>query len=201
MFGGLSSPLPLTGDFNKDIETAYTYFQRELNNRQKRPSLFDKQVFIEAHEQIDGRPQGFWHIISLEEKHRFEILPCVNDQNISLCSQNCTNSHHTVLIKNESERRNICLLRASRLPWIVDIIRLANRDDSSVSVWFKSENGHQSGKLYLHYNHAGADYILIFSAEKHFYRLISAYPVFYSRDKARFEKDAEKYCWSYFERK
>ena len=59
MFGGLSSPLPLTGDFNKDIETAYTYFQRELNNRQKRPSLFDKQVFIEAHEQIDGRPQGF----------------------------------------------------------------------------------------------------------------------------------------------
>ena len=146
-------------------------------------------------------PQGFWHIISLEEKHRFEILPCVNDQNISLCSQNCTNSHHTVLIKNESERRNICLLRASRLPWIVDIIRLANRDDSSVSVWFKSENGKQSGKLYLRYNHAGADYILIFSAEKHFYRLISAYPVFYSRDKARFEKDAEKYCWSYFERK
>ena len=150
--------MPLTGDFDKDIETAYTYFQRELNNRQKRPSLFDKQVFIEAHEQIDGCPQGFWHIISLEEKHRFEILPCVNDQNISLCSQNCTNSHHT-------------------------------------------ENGKQSGKLYLRYNHAGADYILIFSAEKHFYRLISAYPVFYSRDKARFEKDAEKYCWSYFERK
>lgn len=83
----------------------------------------------------------------------------------------------------------------------MDIIRLANRDDSSVSVWFKSENGKQSGKLYLRYNHADADYILIFSAEKHFYRLISAYPVFYSRDKARFEKDAEKYCWSYFERK
>lgn len=201
MYGVLSSPLALTGDFNKDIEIAYNFFQNELNNRQKRPTLFDKEVFIEAHEQIDGRPQGFWHVISLEEKHQFKVLPCVNDQNISLCAQNCIDSHHVISIKNKSERRNICLLRASRLPWIVDIIKLASRNDPSVSVWLKAGHGKQSEKLYLRYNHAGADYILIFSAEKHYYRLISAFPVFYNNDRIKFEKDAKTYHWSYFNKK
>lgn len=199
MFGVLSSPLKLTGDFERDIDAAYEYFQREINDRNKRPTLFDKEVFIEAHEKIDERPQGFWHIISLEQTHHFKVLPCVNDGNIDLCDQNCNQSLHSVAIKSGTEVRNICLLRASRLPWIVDIIKLACKGDPSVNVWLKPGKGKQSNKLYLRYNHDGADYVLIFSAEKRFYRLISAFPVFYTSDKADFEKEYQKHAWSYFD--
>lgn len=199
MYGVLSDPLTLSGDIEKDIDTAYEYFQLAINNRSKRPTLFDKEVFIEANEQINGRPQGFWHAISLEDKHHFKVLPCVNDGNIDLCAQNCSSGHHQIAIKYGVEVRNICLLRASRLPWIVDIIKLASRKDPSVKVWRKPSGGKQSDKLYLRYNHGGADYVLIFSAEKWFYRLISAYPVFYTSEKADFDKESVKYAWSYFD--
>ena len=199
MYGVLSAPLTLSGNFNDDVDIAYDFFQREINDRSKRPTLFDKEVFIEAHEQIDGRPQGFWHVISLDNRHRFKVLPCVNDGNIDLCGQNCNNGHRQIAIKYGVEVRNICLLRASRLPWIVDIIKLASRKDPSVKVWRKPGGGKQSDKVYLRYNHDGADYVLIFSAEKRFYRLISAFPVFYTSDKADFDKECAEYAWSYFD--
>ena len=200
MYGVLSSPLTFSGNFDEDVNTAYEYFQSAINDRRKRPTLFDKEVFIEAKEQIEDRPQGFWHAISLEERHSFKVLPCVNDGNINLCEQNCLEKHHQISIKYGAETRNICLLRASRLPWIIDIIKLANRDDPSVNVWLKPGKGKASDKLYLRYNHDGADYVLIFSVEKHFYRLISAFPVFYTNEKADFDKDYANFAWSYFSR-
>lgn len=198
MFGQLSSPLTLSGSFDEDISVAYDYFQNAINNRSKRPALFDKEIYIEANENIDDKPVGFWHVVSIEESHHFEVLPCVNDGSINLCDQNCVTKQHQVLIKHETERRNICLLRASRLPWIVDIIKLANKGDPSVKTWLKPSPGKLSGKLYLRYNHDGADYVLIFSAERHFYRLISAFPVFYRKQKAEFDKDYSEYAWFYF---
>ena len=45
MYGVLSSPLELTGDFEKDIDIAYEYFSTAINDRKKRPTLFDKEVF------------------------------------------------------------------------------------------------------------------------------------------------------------
>ena len=194
----LSPPLKLTGDINADIESTFNYFQENINDRTRRPTLFDKEVFIEANEIIDNCPVGFWHLISLEEKHKFKVLPCVNDPNINLCNENCTFGTKQVSIKYGTENRNICLLRASRLPWILDIIKLAGRDDKSVKVWMKPGSGKQSSKLYLRYNQYGVDYVLIFSAEKKFYRLISAFPVFFTSEKRDFSKDCEKYSWSYF---
>ena len=199
MYGVLSAPLTLSGDIDKDIEVAYEYFQQAINNRVKRPALFDREVFVEANEIIEGRPQGFWHAISLETNHHFKVLPCTNDGNINLCGENCNNGHRQVAIKYGAEVRNICLLRASRLPWIVDIIKLASKKDPSVKVWRKS-GGKQSDKLYLRYNHDGADYVLIFSVEKHGYRLISAFPVFYTKQRAEFDKEAAEYAWSYFDK-
>ena len=52
---------------------------------------------------------------------------------------------------------------------------------------------------YKRYNHHGADFVLIFSVEKRFYRLISAFPVFYTNEKENFDKDYRKYAWSYFD--
>lgn len=198
MYGALSSPLTFSDNFEKNLDIAYEYFQGAINDRSKRPALFDKQVFIEAHEKIDGRPEGFWHVVSLETTHQFKVLPCVNDGNINLCGQNCNNNNHQVSVKYGVEVRNLCLLRASRLPWIVDIITLANKNDPSVEVWLKPSTGKSSDKLYLRYNQDGADYVIIFSDEKHHYRLISAFPVFYIREKEQFSKDYKKFAWSYF---
>lgn len=201
MFGLLSEPLKFSDNFEENIEIAYDFFQTALSDSQKRPVLFDKEVFVEAHGHIDGRPQGFWHIVSIEDSHHFKVLPCVNDGTIDTCSQNCVNSRRQVAIKFGTEIRNICLLRASRLPWIVDIIKLASQDNPAVAVWLKPGKGKATDKLYLRYNHHGADYVIIFSVEKHFYRLISAFPVFYIKEKEEFSRDCSTYAWSYFNKK
>ena len=179
------------------MDPAFEYFQENINERTHRPTLFDKMVYIEANEKIEDRPVGFWHIISLEEKHKFKVLPCVNDPNIDLCDENCSSGQRKISIKYGTEDRNLCLLRASRLPWIVDIIKLASRNDKSVKVW-KKPGGKQSDKLYLRYNQCGCDYVVIFSVEKKFYRLISAFPVFYTSEKKDFSEEYTKYAWSYF---
>ncbi len=191
----LSTPLVLSSDFDESLQIAYDYFTENINNRAKRPSLFDKEIYIEATEMILDRPVGFWHIVSMEETHRFSVLPCNNDASMDYCTQNCLQGRHTIKIKYETETRNICLLRASRLPWILDIIKLANRGAASVKTWQKPE-----GKLYLRYNHYGNDFVVIFSETKHFYRLISAFPVFYVKEKTEFDKDFREYAWSYFNR-
>ena len=161
--------------------------------------LFDKEVFVECGEWIDERPVGFWHMISLEDKHKFsKLVPCVNDPNLDLCGQNCISGKQQVPIKYNTETRNLCLYRACRLPWVIDIIKLANRDDPSVDIWLKPGGKNSCDKLYLRYNHEGNDYVVIFSAEKRFYRIISAYPVFYLSEKYAFKEDHKAYRWSYF---
>ena len=149
MYGALSNPLVLPDDFEKAIGEAFKYFQENINNSQKRPTLFDKSIFIEANEIIDDKPQGFWHIISLETKHQFKVLPCVNDCTIDICNQNCINGQRKVKIKHGTEERNICLLRASRLPWVVDIINLANKDNSQIKMWLKENKNYNNQKLYI----------------------------------------------------
>lgn len=195
----LSPILELSGDLQQGLATAYAYFSEYIGNRAHRPTLFDKEVFIECSEIINERPVGFWHLVSLEEKHKFsKIVPCVNDRNINLCGQNCISQKHQIAIKYGTEIRNLCLYRASRIPWIIDIIKLASRGDSSVAVWLKPGGNKASDKLYLRYNHDGQDYVIIFSVEKRFYRMISAFPVFYLNEKQKMDEDHRAFHWSYF---
>ncbi len=197
MYGKLSNPMNIEGDFQNNIDRAYSYFSEHINNRENRPTLYDKNIYVEAHEIIDERPSGFWHIISLEEKHKFwKFLPCNNESAMSKCNQNCNNGNNSIEIKYGSECRNLCLYRASRIHWVVEIIELANKMDSDLQVWLKPGNNN-SNKLYLRYNKEGADFVVIFSAEKKFYRLISAFPVFYLSEKENFEKEYALYKWEY----
>lgn len=199
MNSNLSPILKFTADINQSVDIAYQYFTENIADHTRRPALFDKEVFIECRENIANRPVGFWHIISLDDKHRFsKIVPCVNDPTIDLCNQNCVTGTLQVAIKHNTETRNLCLYRASRLPWIVDLIKMANRDDPAVKVWLKPGGKKASDKLYLRYNHSGIDYVVIFSAEKKFYRLISAFPVFYLKEKRNLNNDYNTYSWSYF---
>ncbi|MFR1973677.1 MAG: hypothetical protein ACLS3F_03470 [Oscillospiraceae bacterium] len=95
-------------------------------------------------------------------------------------------SHHAIVVKHGAETRNVCLLRASSLPWIIDIIKLAGKNDSSVNVWLKPGIGRQNGKLYLRYNHHGADFVLIFSVEERFYPFDLCFPGILHKRKRKF---------------
>lgn len=195
----LSPILQFPEDVNQSIDIAYDYFSKNIADRAHRPALFDKEVYIDCTEYIDDRPVGFWHIVSLEDKHRFsKIVPCVNDPSIDLCSQNCITGKRQVSIKHGVENRYLCLYRAARLPWIIDLIKMANRDDPAVQVWLKPGGQKSNDKLYLRYRHTGNDFVAIFTSQKRFYRLISAFPVFYLNEKHNMDKDYATYCWSYF---
>lgn len=195
----LSPILELTNDVDESMIIAYEYFQTHIADRTKRPALFDKEVYIECSETIDDKPVGFWHMVSIEERHKFpKLLPCTNDPCIALCAQNCNEGTKQVTIKYGSETRNLCPYRASKLPWILDIIKLANRDEASVKVWLKPGNKSASDKLYLRYNKYGYDYVLIFSVQRKFYRLISSFPVFYLSEKQELDEEYKQYEWSYF---
>lgn len=187
----LSPILKMDEDFNKSIEIAHRYFDENLNNRLNRPSLFEKDIYIEAKEIIDEKPQGFWHIISLDEKHTYtKVLPCINDENISKCNENCNTKKHQITIKYGTETRNICLLRASRIPWIIDLINLANKNSPDIISW-KKQNNHNK-KLYIRYKKGSVDFVVIFSEEKHYYRIISAYPVFEQKEKEELNNDYKR---------
>jgi len=198
MYGKLSSPLVLSDDYQRSIDLVYEYFSKNINDKSCRPSLFGKPIYVEAKEIIEERPVGFWHMISLEKNHHFaKVLPCTNDEVINKCAQNCNTHEKIATIKYGTEQRSICLYRASRIPWIIDIIKLADDGYSDVDVWLKPGNSSTSDKLYLRYNHDGADYVVVFSAERRFYRIISAFPVFYLSEKEGFGKDYKKYAWKY----
>jgi len=199
MYGKLSQPMTFDGGFQESIDKAFLYFKENIGNREKRPVLFDKNIFIETREIIDERPVGFWHIISLEEKHNFKkLLPCNNDSAMNHCNQNCNKQNNVVVINYGAETRSICLYRTSRMHWIIEIIELANRNDHDVKVWLKPGDNHRNDKLYLRYNIDGADFVVIFSVEKRFYRLISAFPVFYLSEKETFDNEYSLYKWEYF---
>jgi hypothetical protein len=199
MSNQLSPILQFPADASQSVDIAYAYFSKNIGDRAHRPTLFDKEVFIECSEIVADRPVGFWHIVSLEEKHNFsKIVPCVNDPSIDLCNQNCITMENQIAIKYGTEIRSICLYRAARLPWIIDLIKMANRDDPAVQVWLKPGGQKANDRLYLRYNRNGNDFVVIFSVQKKFYRLISAFPVFYIRDKQDMDKDYAAYRWSYF---
>lgn len=199
MNSNLSPILQLPADVNQGLDIAYEYFSEKIADRAHRPALFDKEVFIDCTEYIDDRPAGFWHIVSLEDKHKFsKIVPCVNDPAIDLCEQNCITGKNQVAIKHGVETRHICLYRAARLPWIIDVIKMANRDDPAVQVWFIPGGQKANDRLYLRYNHSGNDFVVIFTVQKKFYRLVSAFPVFYLNEKQSMSKDYSTYRWSYF---
>lgn len=199
MNSNLSPILQLPADVNQALDIAYDYFAKNIGDRAHRPALFDREVLIDCTEFIENRPTGFWHIVSLEDKHRFsKIVPCVNDPSIDLCEQNCITGKEKIAIKQGVETRYICLYRAARLPWILDLIKMASRDDPAVQVWLKPGGSKANDKLYLRYNHGGNDFVVIFTIQKHGYRLISAFPVFYLNEKQNMNKEYTAYHWSYF---
>lgn len=191
----LSPTLPLCNDIELNIAAAFEFFSTQLNNPSQKLCLFGKQVYYEAYEMVDNKIVGFWHLISTAMTS-LSVLPCNNDVSFEYCDENCIKLLRLVEIKNKGETRAICLYRLSHLPWIMDVIKLANDKSSFVACWVE-KGDHNRSKLYVRYKKGTADYVLIFSNEKKYYRLLTAYPVFMVRDRKKFDQNHISNAWIY----
>lgn len=173
-------------DFNDINDFLYGHFSKNIMDRTKRNKLFNKFIFIDFSNWIDYKAEMYWHMISLSENERFNILPCNNDTSNIYCNDNCINRCHQVILSN-GQKRNICIYRAIRIEWLNDIINLANNNDENIKIWEKDN------KLYIRYEHETVDYAVVLEKQKNKYRLLSMFPVFYINKKVEFNTDYKKY--------
>lgn len=171
---------------NHIIELTYDNFKNNIMSKNTRPLLFDRFIFISFDKWIDNKAEMFWHIISLGEDEKFNILPCNNDISSLFRTDNCINRKYRIKM-SDGKIRYICLYRAIRINWFNDIINLANNNDKNIKSWEKDNN------LYLRFQHEMVDYVVIFQIQKNCYRLLSMYPVFYISTKKEFTTDYIKY--------
>lgn len=164
------------------IECTYEEFKKNLMDKGKRPRLLGKFVFIKFNWWIDYKAEMYWHLISLHEVERFGVFPCENFISENICIKNCKTKLKQVTLKNK-QVRDICVYRALRINWIIDIINLANKNDANIKKWIKDD------KLHIRFQHEDVDYILIFEIYSDEYQLVSAFPVFYINKKETFDND------------
>lgn len=183
----LSLPIDVTGmTFEEIIEFEYEVFKREFMNKDTRVRLNNKFIFIDFNSWIDHKAEMFWHLISLNKRERFSIFPCENNISDNICKMNCQTNTKNVTLKN-GQVRNICIYRACRISWIIEIIRLANNKDKNIKIWEKDN------KLHVRFKHQDVDYVVIFAINKERYQLVSAFPVFYISKKCEFDKGYQDY--------
>jgi hypothetical protein len=173
-------------DINSILEVTYNNFKNHIMDKNKRPKLFNKPIFIDFNNWIDHKAEMHWHMISLAVDEKFNILPCNNDISSMYKMDNCITNKYQVTMSN-GQVRNICLYRAIRINWFNDIIKLTNNGDESIRYWEKDR------KLYIRFQHETVDYAIVFQIQRNTYRLLSMFPVFYINKKQTFNTDYNKY--------
>lgn len=168
------------------IENSYEYFKSVLMDKDKRPVLLSKFVFIKFNFWIEHKAEAFWHLISLDKVENFGVFPCENFISESICKKNCKTKTRQVTLENK-QVRDVCVYRATRINWIADIINLANIGDNSIKKWINDN------KLHIRFQHEDVDYVLIFEIHSNKYQLITAFPVFYINKKEQFDNDYKTY--------
>lgn len=175
------------------IDLCYKSFKECVLSKENRPKLFELDLIVPVEPWIEYKAQVFWHLVSLSEKDKSPILPCINDPSISKCDENCINHKYTVRVAN-GERRDICYYRATKAYWIQLIIKLANASDKNLKYWYKKDNKKKRRELYLRYQNKHIDYVVVLEAKANKkFVLITAYPIFYINTKRSFDRDFEKY--------
>jgi len=168
------------------IDIIYAEFKCKFMNKLNRPKLFGKFVYIKFDTWIHYKAEMFWHFISLNEIEKFGVFPCENNISENICMENCLNKSKQIVMQN-GQTRNICVYRAVRICWILDIINLANNNSENIKHWIKDK------KMHIRFQHDDVDYIIIFEIKKNMYQIISAFPVFYINKKKTFDTDYKNY--------
>lgn len=179
-------------NWNEILDLCYTVFSNEIR---RLPNLFGRKVIINGlnKKTKDGISEAFLHMISFAKSHNFKILPCINDYDYQdICDKNCLNCHYQVTLTFGSEKeRNLCIYRAIRIRWVVELIKLANSNNQNIQMWVKNE------KMHLRYKNNSIDYIAIFVEAKikgkKVYKLISNFPVIYTSNSYKYDREYKKY--------
>lgn len=190
--------LPDNISLDEGFDKCYEAFKRSFMAKDNRPLLGSRKIVFPAkdHNWIEGKLELFWHASSMEQKIRFEILPCTNDIGKLLCNENCTQGLHTIYMSN-GDLRYKCIYRSERVNLISQIINLYNIGDPRVKYWEKM-HGHGSNKknrIYLRFQSGAIDYMLVFedkSSER--VTAITAFPIFFKSDSALYDKYYNEYC-------
>ncbi|MCQ2563910.1 MAG: hypothetical protein MJ128_05430 [Mogibacterium sp.] len=191
--------IPLPDDISLDdaFDKCYEEFKSSFMAKSKRPLLGNREIVFPANEKnwIEHKLELFWHASSLDQKIRFEILPCTNDVGKLLCDENCTKGMKDVLMSN-GDIRYKCIYRSERVNLISQIVSLYNEGDSRVKYWERL-HGHgreKRNRIYLRYQSGYLDYLLVFEhkSEKRV-TAITAFPVFFKSDSEKYDKYYNEY--------
>jgi hypothetical protein len=170
------------------INRCYKIFRSQI--KYKLPRLEDKKIVINDLDLlIDGKPEAYWHMISLSSNERFNILPCNNDHEYyDKCDLNCIKCSYRInLSHGKCMTRNVCVYRAVRILWLNEVINSYNSNHPRARKWVKNNY------TYLRYNNGSIDYVCIFKENEESFKLVANYPVFYINVKETFDIDYENY--------
>ena len=186
--------IPMSTTDLKDMESIFDSCHEIFKNTigsKERPRLGEKEIFV-PFAWIERKAEIFWHIGSIEKKPRLDIFPCTNDITLAICSSNCINASDMIILSNGEERAK-CIYRATRVGWILDIVRMYNSSDSRVKYWEKV-NKEKRTRIYLRYQEDENDYLVVFDkkSEKRV-MLITGYPVFFISAKKDLDRDYINY--------
>ena len=186
------TPMSITSSqgLNEIIDSCHELFKKTIAAKD-RPKLGEWEIFI-PFKWIDTKAEIFWHIGSIEKKSTLDIYPCTNDVASAICTSNCINGADTIVLSNGEERAK-CIYRATRVGWILDIVKMYNETDSRVKYWEKDNSDHRR-RIYLRYQEEEIDYLVVFEkkSDKRVV-LITGFPVFFISTKNDLEKDYKKY--------
>lgn len=164
------------------VDAAFLLFQEKLMNPEKREKYFGKTVYVDARNLVDDKLDIFWHVIGLSPHEKFDVYPCANDPAQLICGNNCITRNWEV--QTQDQKKAICIYRAIRAHRINEILKLGNDSDPTTKAWDEDD------RYFLRYQNGLEDYVLILEKMTRYpgsLKLITAYPVFYIRQKAVFD--------------
>ncbi|NLC53366.1 MAG: hypothetical protein GX770_05315 [Firmicutes bacterium] len=198
----ISSKLPPVLDISnltsteEIIEFLYGSLKEEYTGSRNKQYLHGKRIFFDFIHLFNDKYLFFWHLISLSESEKFNILPCNNDVSSFIkCSvQNCLTQSNPITLPN-GKNRNICFYRGIRIHWIKKIIELANNKDPFIKEWEceKKREGRKEKNFYIRFEHETTDYLVVLSVRKKGFLFVTAYPLFYINRKQICDKQYEAY--------
>lgn len=195
----ISSVLPEPLDFSQCLtyedqrKIAYDYFCENIKSQECREKLKGKEIKINLKKPyLDAKEECFEHLVGFDEIDKYSITPCTN---LSIQTQ-CINSCN--LINIPPGQRILCLYRARLLPWLNEIIKLANNDSPYVKYWEKEKIDLKTRRIekiaYIRFQEGIADYLIVFRVypDGNYY-LLSAYPLVLRKLRETCDKEYENY--------
>ncbi|MDU4950980.1 MAG: hypothetical protein E6X21_01395 [Clostridium sp.] len=178
------------------IDESYIRYKDDMINRERRPKLLGKNIYIDEKTLYDGKENGFWHCSSMgKDDAKFDQYPCENDITKSVCQFRCNINAENNFLRDKD--RVPCVYRADRSIWIKEIIELVNENKlNNIKMWKYKDNRKKVTDFKIWYDDGDISYIVIFQIKytenksdilKYIFK--SAYPVVLKSYRKRFLKE------------